>query len=137
MIQLPEAPRQKGMGKKTGASQTRLSRKQLETLRSLEQLNAISLDHAVPRQVVYEVLRDKAKQADEKFPDKHLVGFYLSALCGAGFITMMNKECKVKNFETQEIRWVKKPVWFLSEKYLSGELQVAPDGLILKPQTVE
>lgn len=122
----------KGMGKKTGKLQSKLSRKQMDCLRAVETMGAVNVASGVTNRMVYERLKDTAMKNNTRFPSTAFVSFWLSALLGAGFLKMANKKCEVKDYPTQDIKFVKKPVWYLSDSYRNGELSLTVDGTIIR-----
>jgi len=117
--------RAKGQGKAAGAEQTKLSYSQLSILRILENHKAINEETSLPMK---EVWNDWIHRVDagqfKKYPSSHSVGDWLSGLCGAGFVTMYHRKCKVVDRETQTFRFVQKPTWALSIDYLNGRIGV-------------
>lgn len=126
------APNPKGAGKRTAKQQTRLSQKQVECLEAVRWLNAVSMETAVPARSIYERLKQVAEENHTRFPSTAFVAFWMSALLGAGFVAMGNKKCEVRDFPRMEIRFVKKPVWYLSQAYQSGTLKFDADGFIVR-----
>ena len=122
--------RKKGEGKQTGALQMALSIKQIRILKILEELGAVSYETGQPIIRIYPVALKLWESLHEKFPEKHLIGFYLSSLLGAGFVCMGNRRCEIRNFATQEIQFKRKPVWWLSPAYQHHEFCFDEDGTI-------
>jgi hypothetical protein len=83
-------------------------------------MNAKNAATAVPRQAIYEEMRDMCSHTGDRFPSAHIVGFWLSSLLGAGFVSMVNRKCELRNAYTQDIRFKKKPCWYVSEAYQEG-----------------
>lgn len=137
-IVVPNVARRKGEGKRTGAEKTRLSENDMYALQVLdEKLGCISLDTAKPMKEISAYIREEAKRNNWRIPSEHTVGFWYSDLLGAQFVRMENRKCKIIDQETRQFRFISKPVWFVSEAYQNGELQVMSDGAIVKPQPVE
>ena len=119
-IPIPELPRPKGMGKKTGAEQECISEKQVWTLKVLERLGAYEKKEGKTRQQIFEEMRDEAVATKTRIPSSHIVGFWLSALLGAGFVSMENAQIEVMDYKTREFRFIRKPIWYMSASYLDG-----------------
>jgi len=134
---LAAGSRPKGQGKATGAEQTRLSKSQISTLNILRELNARNRDSSVPmREVWYAFRQERVRRGElSKFPTTHLVGFWLSALLGAGFVEMFNRKIETVDKETQTIRFIKKPTWSLSRNYLDGSIRLGEGGQIIKGES--
>ncbi len=141
------APRKKGEGKATGAKQSKLSRKQIWAIRILQRLGATSFETAVPLRVIWQTCVEEIKQRqaqarqghsydprDLKMPSSHLVGFWLSALLGARFTEMVNRECRMVDPATQKIRFMKKPCHWLSDAYQSRAVIFDENGDIIRKQ---
>ena len=120
-----QPPRAKGTGKRTGLAQSRLSGSQMWTLNVLRDMKAHDVESAVPRQQIFEHMRDQCIKGGYRILSTHIVGFWLSALLGAGFVSMVNRKCEMKDFHTQDIRFKKKPVWYLSTNYQEGHIGFA------------
>jgi len=131
-VDVPHVANAKGMGKKTGRLQTKLSAKQVWVLESLKAMKAIDEDTAVTRQSLYQHIRNQAMREEKRIPSSHIVGFWLSALLGAGFVSMTRGKCKTIDTATQTIRFVHKPCWFLSGAYLAGNLSLEKDRTIIR-----
>jgi len=70
-----------------------------------------------------------------KVSNYHLVGFWLSALLGAGFVEMFNRKIETVDKETRTIRFIKKPTWSLSRNYLDGSIRLGEGGQIIKGES--
>jgi len=45
---------------------------------------------------------------------------------------MANKKCQIVDFDMQDIRWVKKPIWFLSSDYQHAKITHEVNGRITR-----
>jgi len=114
--------RRKGEGKRTGEEQSKLSLGQVWTLRIVGKLQAIRAEIAAPKFSVYDIIRQEALATHRRIPQSQMLTFWLSSLRGAGFLSMANRVCQIRDKDTMEIRFRKKPVWYLSEAYLRGSI---------------